>query len=101
MVSVDPPLVEQRLTRLPWVERASVTRSWPGTITVRLVERTPVATMGTGSAAVLVDEEGRVLGATSGTPALPEVAGDPPRPGRRVSAPQRGTGAHRGGGPAR
>jgi len=34
---------ERRLARNPWIERAVVTRSLPSTITIRVVERTPVA----------------------------------------------------------
>lgn len=89
MVSVDPAAVERRIARLPWVQDATVTRSWPGTVTVTLVERTPVATMGSGSSAVLVDDQGRVLGPAAGAKALPEVAGTPRQAGRRVRAAQR------------
>ena len=88
MVSLDAPAVERRLEALPWVEQASVSRSWPGTVRIALVERTPVAVVGEGSAAVEVDEAGRVLGLATGD-ALPVVAGDPAAVGEDLSATQR------------
>jgi cell division protein FtsQ len=88
MVSVDAPAVERRVEALPGIERASVSRSWPGTVTISVVERNPVAIVGTGSDAVVVDRHGRALGAASGQD-LPRVAGDAVEVGAPVGAPQR------------
>ena len=88
MVSVDAPAVERRLEALPWVQSASVSRSWPGTVRITLVERTPVAVVGTGSAAVQVDRDGRALGPAGDTD-LPAVSGDPVPAGAQLSATQR------------
>ncbi len=79
MVSVDPARVTSRLEALPWVEDATVTRSWPGTITISVRERTPVAVIGSGPDAVLVDHTGRVLGAVGERgAALPSIGDDVP-----------------------
>jgi cell division protein FtsQ len=88
MVGVDGPAVERRLEALPWVRRATVSRSWPGTVQIALVERTPVGVVGTGSDAVQVDRDGRALseGARTG---LPVVGGDPVAVGDQLSATQR------------
>jgi cell division protein FtsQ len=77
MTSVDPGPARARLERLPWVRRATVSRSWPSTVTVRLVERTPVAVMGEGSGAVLVDRSGRVLGAATAADGYPSAGPAP------------------------
>lgn len=65
MVSVDLGAARARLEALPWVLRATVARRWPGTVAVTLVERRPVAVVGRGFAAVLVDRDGRILGPPS------------------------------------
>ncbi|MCU1369266.1 MAG: ftsQ [Ilumatobacteraceae bacterium] len=88
MVGVDAPAVEGRLEALPWVERATVSRSWPGTVEIAVVERTPVAVVGTGSDAVQVDGDGRVLGPVTDTD-LPVLGGDGAVAGRSLSPTQR------------
>jgi cell division protein FtsQ len=90
MVSVDPVAAVGRLERLPWVERATVVRSWPSTVVVRLVERTPVAELGDGADAVLVDRSGRVLGPAADADRLPSAGPAPVAgPGDRVVAARR------------
>jgi cell division protein FtsQ len=88
LVSLDAPAAERRLEAIPWVERATVSRSWPGTVRIALVERTPVAVVGTGAQAVQVDRDGRALAPASGAD-LPVVAGDPVAPGEHGSPTQR------------
>src|SRR3954454_10330973 len=39
MVDVDEAAVTRRLRALPWVRSVSVTREWPGTVRIRVVER--------------------------------------------------------------
>ncbi len=69
LVRVDLREAGERIAALPWVASASLHRDLDGTISVTVVERTPVATAQQGEALVLVDAEGRVLG-----PASPEEA---------------------------
>lgn len=61
MVDVDPPGVRAAVGALPWVEHVSVTRDWPGTLRIAVRERRPVAVVGEGRGAVVVDATGRVL----------------------------------------
>lgn len=88
MIAVDAPSAERRLEALPWIERASVSRAWPGTIRIALVERDPVAIVGTGADAVQIDADGRVLGPAADLE-LPVVGGDPAAPGELLSDTQR------------
>jgi cell division protein FtsQ len=83
MVSADPGAAEARLEALAWVKGASVARSWPSTIEVTVTERRPVAIMGTGSSAVLVDADGRTLRPATGQD-LPELGGPPADLGEQV-----------------
>lgn len=76
MVSVDLAAVEARIGDLPWVADASVTRSWPGTVRIEVVEREPVAVAGEGADAVVVDSEGRILGSALGRSNLPSVGSE-------------------------
>jgi cell division protein FtsQ len=88
MVALDAPAVARRLEDVPWVERATVSRAWPGTVRISLVERRPVAVAGTGAAAVQVDRAGRAI-APAGDAELPVVAGDPVAIGERLTPTQR------------
>ena len=58
------------LAQLPWIATAQVRRSWPGTVSITVVEREPVAAIATTRGAwVLVDRGGRQL-ATQKEPAI-------------------------------
>lgn len=61
LLDVDPGAVRAGVGSLPWVEHVSVTRDWPGTLRVAVRERRPVARLGAGDGAVVVDRDGRVL----------------------------------------
>lgn len=58
LARVDLAATARRIGKLPPVERATVTRDWPGTLVVRLVERTPVAVVPQGDRFVVVDRSG-------------------------------------------
>lgn len=91
MTSVDLGAAVQRVERLPWVARASVVRRWPGTVQVSITERTPVAIVGTGASAVVVDRDGWILGPVGDRDrGLPDAGPDPVEgPGAMVPAEQR------------
>ncbi len=89
LADVDLAEAAAGIERLPWVQRATVTRHWPGTVKVSLLERTPVAAVGPPEQPVaLVDATGRVLDhrddAPAGMPRI-EVAVPAPAPGQRVA----------------
>jgi cell division protein FtsQ len=73
----------RRLTSIPWVRTATVTRSYPHRLAVNLVERTPVAFVNISGNVKLVDGEGVILDkperATFDFPVLTglDVAGSP------------------------
>jgi cell division protein FtsQ len=78
MLSFDSRAAQDRLERLPWVERASIERVVPDRLEARIVERTPLAVWRQGSRYFLIDKSGRVLGAVpkEAMPSLPRVAGE-------------------------
>ncbi|MFI6822626.1 cell division protein FtsQ/DivIB [Micromonospora sp. NPDC050187] len=58
LARVDLAAMSDRIGELPPVERATVTRDWPGALVVRVVERTPVAVIPQGERFVVVDRFG-------------------------------------------
>jgi cell division protein FtsQ len=60
LASIDTAAVAQRVAALPAVASATVTRSWPHTVTVTVVERVPVAVATTLAGVQLVDGGGVV-----------------------------------------
>jgi cell division protein FtsQ len=62
LIDVDSGAAARRLETLAWVDRATVAKSWPGTVRIRIVERNPVAAVvAEGGKTALVDASGRVL----------------------------------------
>ncbi|MFI7597740.1 cell division protein FtsQ/DivIB [Actinoplanes sp. NPDC049681] len=58
LARVDLDAIRDRVQALPAVERAVVSRSWPGTVEVQVVERRPVAAVPVGKEFSLIDAEG-------------------------------------------
>lgn len=89
MVTVDADTVERAVEQLPWVAAASVKRSWPGTITVQVDERTASAAIADGQQRwLLIDAGGWALERVTGEPPpVPLVEGLDPdaAPGERVT----------------
>ena len=82
--------MERRAETLPWVSRARVDRSLPGTLRVRVVERRPAAVVALGAARWTVDRKGNVL-SSGGPKSLPVIAGtalDGIKPGTRLDSPE-------------
>lgn len=69
LIDVDPRAIGERIAELPWVLEVEVSRGVDGRVGLAVVEREPVATVGQGAGAVLVDEEGRGLATVGDTPA--------------------------------
>ncbi|MEV4810007.1 cell division protein FtsQ/DivIB [Micromonospora avicenniae] len=61
LARVDLTGTARRIGELAPVERATVTRDWPGALVVRVVERTPVAAVPQGERFVLIDHTGTVF----------------------------------------
>jgi cell division septal protein FtsQ len=77
LVTLDTAGAARALEALPFVDEATVKRSWRGTITIEVTERRGVALALTAPDAwVLVDRHGRVLSeALAQLPALPRLSG--------------------------
>jgi cell division protein FtsQ len=58
LAGVDLDRIRGRVEALPAVERAVVSRSWPSTVVVEVVERTPVLAVPAGEGFTLIDAEG-------------------------------------------
>jgi cell division protein FtsQ len=80
MTDLDLNAARTAIAALPWVGDVKVSRRWPSTVAVRIVERIPVASVRTPDGIVLVDKTARVLervdSAPSGLPKL--IVIDPP-----------------------
>jgi len=61
ILAVDLAEWQDRLLSSPWVEEATLRRVFPGTVEVRLRERTPMALGRIGSGLYLVDRHGAVV----------------------------------------
>jgi cell division protein FtsQ len=76
MVGVDLETIARAVQQIPWVDRASVARSWPKGLHVQVVEQTPVARWGESG---LVNTRGEVFvhDARHIPAELPELVGPP------------------------
>jgi len=61
LVGLDASRIEQRVDALPAVRSATVDRSFPHTLTIRVVPELPVAVVRRGSDSFLVSARGRVI----------------------------------------
>ena len=79
MFDVDGGDAAARLEAVPWILRAHVKRQWPATVSIAVVERTPVAAVPAKTGVAVVDRTGRVLAVAPVAPAgLPTLLGVPP-----------------------
>ncbi|MDQ3074040.1 MAG: FtsQ-type POTRA domain-containing protein [Pseudomonadota bacterium] len=74
---VDVAAIRQRLLAYGWVKDARVSRRYPDTLVVDIVERTPAALWQDGNRLSLIDDEGHVLDKVAVTrmPDLPLLVG--------------------------
>jgi cell division protein FtsQ len=89
MLTVHTGRLERRLDAIPSVAAVSVSRAWPRTLRVKVVERTPVATVETPTNWQLIDASGVLFGGTAARPAtLARLAVPSPGPtdGRTTAA---------------
>lgn len=86
LVDLDAAVIARRVERLAWVATAAVRIGWPSSVSIRLTERIPVATVRTSTGYAECDVTGRVLEDIATRPAsLPLIAVSPVgRPGSRL-----------------
>lgn len=78
LLTADLSAAEWRVEDLPMVKTATITRAWPQTVRIAIVERTPWAVWQAGSRAYTVDEDGVVLvgDAPDGAPVISVLGAD-------------------------
>ena len=86
VVWLRPGLLADRIERNPWILRAKVSRTLPGTVSVAIEERRPVAILDTSRSLLLVSADGVILGRASSGVRLPTIAasGGPEAIGVRI-----------------
>jgi cell division septal protein FtsQ len=91
MLSINPAAIAAAVANLPRVQTAVVDRSFPNTLTIKIVPERPVATTTALQGRVVLAASGRVLGpVTAGATGLPIIAAalsDIPGVGGTVTAP--------------
>ena len=69
LVDVDTGAVARRIRTLPWVRSVRVTKKWPATVRIEVVERVPAAAVPAAAGGwALVDRFGRVLARVGAAP---------------------------------
>jgi cell division protein FtsQ len=81
LLRVDVDAAEARVARLPQVASVKVTRGWPSSVVITVVERKPVAVVGEAGRRSLVDAEGVLFDSISGDPPAGVVPLDVAQPG--------------------
>lgn len=81
LLRVDVDAARARIARLPQVASVAVTRGWPHTVVVTVVEREPVAVTGPPGRRSLVDAAGVLFDTVTGAPPAGVVPVEVPRPG--------------------
>ncbi|MEI7933105.1 MAG: cell division protein FtsQ/DivIB, partial [Alphaproteobacteria bacterium] len=61
ILGIDLHAVRAKVMQVGWVDSATVTRILPGTLVIRVVERTPVAVWQVGGQVGVIDAQGRVI----------------------------------------
>jgi cell division protein FtsQ len=81
LLRVDVAAARARIARLPQVASVEVTRGWPHTVVVTVVERAPIAVVGEPGRRTLVDAHGVLFDTVSGAPPAGVVPLDVASPG--------------------
>jgi cell division protein FtsQ len=83
LLTVDTDAVRRRVTAIQGVKSATVTRHWPGGVSIAVVERVPVVAVPRPGSVDLYDVDGVLVGtapsAPKATPSLAVTSGDPSR----------------------
>jgi cell division protein FtsQ len=81
LLRVDVDAAEARVARLPQVASVEVTRGWPRSVVVTVVERVPVAVVDQAGTRSLVDADGVLFDTVTGAPPAGVVPLDVAAPG--------------------
>jgi cell division protein FtsQ len=92
LLRVDVDAAEARVARLPQVADVEVTRGWPRSVVVTVVERVPVAVVEEAGTRSLVDRDGVLFDTVTGRPPAGAVPLDVADPGPEDRATARGAG---------
>ncbi|MGY1746208.1 cell division protein FtsQ/DivIB [Blastococcus sp. SYSU D00695] len=93
LLRVDTDAAAARVARLPQVASVQVTRGWPQTVVVTVVERVPVAVVERDGTRVLVDADGVLFDTVTGEPPAGVVPLEVPDPGPEDPATRAGLAA--------
>jgi cell division protein FtsQ len=66
LLRVDVSAAQERVAQLPQVDSVEVTRGWPSTVVITVVERTPIAVVGPPGRRSLVDARGVLFDTITG-----------------------------------
>jgi cell division protein FtsQ len=81
LLGVDVDAARARVARLPQVASVEVTRGWPHSVVITVVERVPVAVVGEPGSRSLVDADGVLFDTVTGEPPPGVVALEVAEPG--------------------
>jgi cell division protein FtsQ len=93
LLRVDVDAAETRVARLPQVRSVEVTRGWPHTVVITVVERVAVAIVGRPGRRSLVDADGVLFDTVTGEAPAGVVPLDVANPGQEDPATQAGLAA--------
>ncbi|MFW3173105.1 cell division protein FtsQ/DivIB, partial [Geodermatophilus sp. CPCC 206100] len=88
LLRVDVDAARDRVARLPQVASVEVTRGWPRSVVITVVERVPVAVVERAGSRTLLDAEGVLFDTVTGAPPVGVVPLDvaAPRPDDRATS---------------
>jgi cell division protein FtsQ len=81
LLRVDVDAARARVAQLPQVASVEVTRGWPRSVVITVVERVPVAVVERGGSRTLLDAEGVLFDTVTGPPPPGVVPLEVPAPG--------------------
>lgn len=76
LLTMDAHDAARRIRELPMVKDVAITRSWPQTVRISIIERAPWAVWQTASTSYVVDEQGVVLPIEAPPEGLPAIVVD-------------------------